>query len=57
MIDNPLDSNKEHMRTNIIDSLIENLTFNEKTKRSIKLFEISDITIKENKIKKIRRLE
>ena len=57
-IDNPLDSNKEHMRTNIIDSLIENLTFNERRQKdSIKLFEISDIyTIKENKIKKIRRL-
>ena len=46
------------MRTNIIDSLIENLTFNERRQKdSIKLFEISDIyTIKENKIKKIRRL-
>ena len=57
-IDNPLDSNKEHMRTNIIDSLLENLTFNERRQKdSIKLFEISDIyTIKENEIKKIRKL-
>ena len=32
-IDNPLDSNKENMRTNIIDSLLENLTFNERRQR------------------------
>lgn len=57
-IDNPLDSNKEHMRTNIIDSLLENLIFNERRQKdSIKLFEISDIyTIKDNQINKIRRL-
>ena len=57
-IDNPLDSNKEHMRTNIIDSLLENLTFNERRQKdSIKLFEISDIyTKKNNQIKKTRRL-
>ena len=57
-IDNPLDSNKENMRTNIIDSLLENLTFNERRQKdSIKLFEISDIYIKkDNEIKKIRRL-
>jgi phenylalanyl-tRNA synthetase beta chain len=57
-IDNPLDSNREHMRTNIIDSLCENLTFNERRQKdSIKLFEISDIyTKKGNEIKKIRRL-
>ena len=57
-IDNPLDSNKEHMRTNIIDSLLENLTFNERRQKdSIKLFEISDIyTKKDNQIKKTRRL-
>lgn len=57
-IDNPLDSNKAYMRTNIIDSLVENLTFNERRQKdSIKFFEISDIyTKKDNKIKKIRRL-
>lgn len=57
-IDNPLDSNKEYMRTNIIDSLLENLTFNERRQKdSIKLFEISDIyTKKNNEIKKVRRL-
>ena len=57
-IDNPLDSSKERMRTNIIDSLSENLTFNERRQKdSIKLFEISDIyTKKDNEIKKTRRL-
>ena len=46
------------MRTNIIDSLSENLTFNERRQKdSIKLFEISDIyTKKDNEIKKTRRL-
>ncbi len=57
-IDNPLDSNKEHMRTNLINSLLENLVFNERRQKdSIKLFEISDVyTFKNNKIKKKRNL-
>ncbi|MEL0124820.1 MAG: hypothetical protein VW827_04065, partial [Alphaproteobacteria bacterium] len=57
-IDNPLDSNKEYLRTNIIDSLLENLIFNERRQKdSIKLFEISDIYIKkDHEIKKIRKL-
>ncbi len=43
-VDNPLDSNKEFLRKNIMDSLVENLLFNEKRQKdSIKLFEISDI--------------
>ena len=43
-VDNPLDSNRAYIRTNIIDSLIENLTYNEKRQQdSIKLFEVSDI--------------
>ena len=50
MVDNPLDSNRKHLRTNILDSLIENLLFNERRQKdSIKLFEISDIyTINNN---------
>ena len=32
-IDNPLDSNKEHMRTNLINSLLENLAFNERRQK------------------------
>ena len=57
-IDNPLDSNKNFLRTNIIDSLLDNLSFNERRQKdSIKLFEISDIyMIKEgNEIKKVRK--
>ena len=57
-IDNPLDSNKEYMRTNLINSLLDNLAFNERRQKdSIKLFEISDVYIfKNNKIKKKRNL-
>ncbi len=57
-IDNPLDSNKSYLRTNLKDSLIENLIFNERRQKdSIKLFEISDIYVKEkNSIKKIPRI-
>ena len=43
-VDNPLDSKRRFLRLNIIDSLINNLDFNEKRQKdSIKLFEISDI--------------
>ncbi len=43
-IDNPLDSNKRFLRTNVKDSLIENLLYNERRQKdSLKLFEISDI--------------
>ncbi len=56
-IDNPIDSNKRFLRTNIKDSLIENLTFNEnRQKDSIKLFEISDIYTSNPKIKNIKKL-
>ena len=57
-VDNPLDSNKGYLRSNITDSLLDNLIFNEKRQKdSIKLFEISDIyTFKNNQIKKTRKL-
>jgi|TARA_B100001093_G_scaffold416722_1_gene407458 phenylalanyl-tRNA synthetase beta chain len=57
-IDNPLDSNKEHMRTNLTNSLLENLAFNERRQKdSIKFFEISDVyTLENNKVKKKRNL-
>ncbi len=57
-IDNPLDSNKEFMRTNLIDSLLDNLLFNERRQKdSIKLFEISDVyTFNGDQIEKSRRL-
>lgn len=43
-LDNPLDSNRNFLRLNIINSLIKNLDYNEKRQHeSIKLFEISDI--------------
>lgn len=43
-VDNPLDSNKNFLRTNITNSLVANLLFNERRQHdSIKLFEISDI--------------
>ena len=49
-VDNPLDNNRKYLRTNIIDSLVTNLIYNEKRQKDmIKLFEISDIyTSKKN---------
>jgi phenylalanyl-tRNA synthetase beta chain len=57
-IDNPLDSNKEYLRTNITNSLLDNLMFNERRQKdSIKLFEISDVYTSENdKISKTKKL-
>ena len=43
-VDNPLDSNRQYIRTNLERSLIENLLYNERRQQdSIKLFEISDV--------------
>ena len=43
-VDNPLDSNRKYIRTNLTESLIDNLIYNEKRQKdSIKFFEISDI--------------
>ena len=57
-VDNPLDSNRKFLRTNIINSLVDNLLYNERRQKdSIKLFEISDVYFfYNNKIKKTRRL-
>ena len=56
-VDNPLDSNREYLRTNIVNSLVENLLFNERRQKdSIKLFEISDVYSTTNGINKKRRL-
>ncbi|MFL2703245.1 MAG: phenylalanine--tRNA ligase subunit beta [Gammaproteobacteria bacterium] len=57
-VDNPLDSNRKYLRTNIISSLLDNLIFNERRQKdSIKLFEISDIyTSKNNRIDRVRKL-
>lgn len=43
-VDNPLDTNRKYLRTNIRDSLLENLQYNERRQKDIiKLFEIADI--------------
>ena len=43
-VDNPLDSNRAFLRTNLTNSLVENLLYNERRQKdSVKLFEISDI--------------
>ena len=56
-VDNPLDSNREYLRTNITNSLVENLLFNERRQKdSIKLFEISDVYSSNNGINKKRKL-
>ena len=51
-LDNPLDTNKTFLRTELKDSLIKNLLYNERRQKdSIKLFEISDVYTKGSKIK------
>ena len=43
-VDNPLDSSRQFIRTNLQSSLLENLLYNERRQQnSIKLFEISDV--------------
>ncbi len=43
-VDNPLDSNRKYLRTNLKNSLVESLLFNERRQKdSIKLFEISNL--------------
>ena len=56
-VDNPLDSNKKHLRTNITNSLIDNLLYNERRQNdSIKLFEISDVYTFKKSLHKKRKL-
>ena len=56
-VDNPLDSNREFLRTNLTNSLVDNLIYNEKRQKdSIKLFEISDIYSFNGAIGKKRKL-
>jgi phenylalanyl-tRNA synthetase beta chain len=57
-VDNPLDSNKKFLRSNLTQSLLENLLYNERRQKdSIKLFEISDIyNIEDKKINVSRKL-
>ena len=50
-IDNPLDTKKTFLRSNLEESLLENLVFNERRQKdSIKFFEISDIYKKDSQI-------
>ena len=58
LIDNPLDATRKFLRTNISQSLTENLLYNERRQKdSIKLFEVSDIyTFEENKIINTKKL-
>ena len=50
VVDNPLDSNKKYLRTNLKDSLLENLLFNERRQKdSVKLFEITDLYSNKNR--------
>ena len=57
-IDNPLDATRKFLRTNISQSLVENLLYNERRQKdSIKLFEVSDIySYDESKISNIKKL-
>ena len=56
-VDNPLDSNRAFLRTNLTNSLVENLLFNERRQKdSVKLFEISDIYSYDDGIHKKRVL-
>lgn len=58
-VDNPLDSKRAFLRTNLKNSLIENLLYNERRQKdSVKLFEISDIYAlsKENQIKSEKKI-
>jgi phenylalanyl-tRNA synthetase beta chain len=52
-VDNPLDSGRKFLRTNLRDSLLDNLYFNERRQKdSIKLFEIADIYSSEQNCKR-----
>ncbi len=56
-LDNPLDSNKPFLRTNILDSLVDNVIYNENRQQdSIKLFEIADIYFNDDELKKEKRI-
>ena len=56
-IDNPLDSSKKFLRSDLKSSLIENLMYNERRQKdSVKLFEISDIYDCDDDLKRKRVL-
>jgi len=56
-IDNPLDSNRNHLRTSLKDSLLDNLLYNERRQKdSIKFFEVSDLYLKDDEIRQEKKL-
>lgn len=56
-VDNPLDSNKKYLRTNLQKSLVDNLLYNEKRQEdSVKLYEIADVYYFDKEIIKSKRL-
>ena len=56
-IDNPLDSKRKYLRTSLKDSLLENLLYNERRQKdSIKLFEISDVYLKNDLVSQKQKL-
>jgi phenylalanyl-tRNA synthetase beta chain len=56
-IDNPLDSNRNNLRTSLKNSLLDNLLYNERRQKdSIKLFEISDLYTKNDQINQEKKL-
>lgn len=53
IVDNPLDSNKRYLRTNLKNSLLNNLLYNERRqKNSVKLFEVTDLYTNHSKLNK-----
>jgi phenylalanyl-tRNA synthetase beta chain len=56
-IDNPIDSNKNNLRSSLKDSLLDNLLYNERRQKdSIKFFEISDLYTKIDQINQEKKL-
>jgi phenylalanyl-tRNA synthetase beta chain len=56
-IDNPLDSNRNNLRTSLKNSLLDNLLYNERRQKdSIKFFEISDLYTKSDQINQEKKL-
>lgn len=53
IVDNPLDSTRKYLRTDLKQSLLKNLSYNERRQQdSIKLFEVSDIYLSKSKTTK-----
>ena len=56
-IDNPLDKNRNYLRTNLKDSMLNALIYNERRQKdSVKLFEISNVYTFSNKLQSVKKL-